>query len=314
MTGVKSKNTRGSKRRLTLAQRRGVWGAIFLLPWAAGFFLFFFGPLIESIRYSFSEVDVQLGVIETTWLGLANYRHIFTVDPHFNQYMITLAFPALAIVAIVVIFSLLAAILINGKYPGRSVVRTIFFIPIIIGAQLALQEMIGGDAVSDALTGDVGFGGFGGGFFIETLRATGLPAELTEFVNNAVEGIFEVLSQSGVPVLIFLAGLQAIPASLYEVAEIEGSTKYETFWKVTLPMISPMVLLSTIYTIIELFSRHARLINLEEQTFLWYVDQIGFTQGHYGRASAMVNIYVLASVVVIGLVTFLMSKVVFYYE
>ena len=312
---TKSKRKKGSwYYRMSLSQKRGMWGFIFLLPWMTGFLLFFLGPLIESVRYSFSDVDVQLGVIETTWLGIDNYVHALTVDPHFNQFMLTLAFPALAIVAIVVIFSLLAAMLINGNYPGRSVARTIFFIPIIIGAQLALQEMIGGDVVTEAIASDINFGGFGGGIFLETLRATGLPAELTGFVDRAIEGIFEVLSQSGVPVLIFLAGLQAIPPSLYEVAHIEGSTRYEAFWKVTLPMISPMVLLSTVYTIIELFSRHSRLINLEYQTFLWYIDAIGFTQGNYGVASAMVNMYVLASVVIIGIVTLLMSRKVFYYD
>jgi len=316
MTKIKNKRAKSGSwyYRLPLRHKRGLWGFVFLIPWICGFLLFFLGPLIESIRYSFSEVDVQLGVIEVAWLGLANYRHALTIDPYFNRYMITLAFPALAIVAIVVIFSLLAAILINGKYPGRSVVRTIFFIPIIIGAQLALQEMVGADPVTAATTDDFGFVGFEGEFFLEALRATGLPTELAGFVHRAVNGIFEVLSQSGVPVLIFLAGLQSIPTHLYEVAEIEGCTKYESFWKVTLPLISPMLLLSTVYTIIELFSRHSILISLEERTFLWYVDFIGFTGGNYGIASAMVNIYVLASIVVIGLVTYFMSKVVFYYD
>ena len=299
--------------RMTLSRKRGIWGLIFLIPWLSGFLLFFLGPLLESIRYSFSTVDVQLGIIETQWLGIGNYVHALTVNPNFNRYILTLAFPALALVAVAVIFSLLAAMLINGKYPGRSVVRTIFFIPILMGAQLALQDLAGGDPITEQVS--TSFGGFQGEtLFITVLLSTGLPVELANIVVTSIDGIFEILAQSGVPVLIFLAGLQSIPTHLYEVAEIEGSTKYETFWKVTLPLISPMILLSTVYTIVELFSRHSMVIDIDPLTFLGFINAIGFSQGNYGLASAMVNMYILASLIVIGIVIFLMSKVVFYYD
>lgn len=301
--------------RMTLSQKRGLWGVIFLSPWLFGFLAFFLRPFWDTVRFAFSNVEISLGHIEMTFVGLDNFRRAFTVDIFFNQLMITLAFPALAMVAVVVIFSLLAAILINGKYPGRSVVRTIFFIPIIMGANIATASMVGEDNITQALMGGAANVHIGGGdFFLQTLQATGLPVELTTFVNNAVNGIFEVLSQAGVPVLIFLAGLQSIPSSLYEVAKIEGCTAYESFWKVTLPMISPMILLSTVYTIIDLFSRHGTTVSGSEVTFFGRINLIGFSQGNFGLASSMVLVYIAACLLIIGLVTFVMSKVVFYYD
>ena len=299
--------------RMSLDRRRGVWGVVFLLPWLTGLILFFLGPLIETILYSFSQVSVSLDGIERTWLGLDNFRHAFTVDPFFNEYLIRLAWPSLAIVAIVVIFSLLAAMLINGKYPGRGIVRAIFFIPIIMGANIATAVIVGDDLVTQATATETSFGGFGyaSAFFITTLMATGLPAELTGFVVQAITGIFQVLAQAGVPILIFLAGLQSIPASLYEVADIEGCTMYESFWKVTLPMVSPMILLSTVYTVVDLFARHSIAGG---GPFLQRIRQIGFVGHDYGLASAMVVIYILACMLVISLITYIMSKAVFYYD
>ena len=305
------KKRRGLYNRMTLAQKRGMWGIIFLLPWMAGVALFFAGPVIETVRYSFSEVTVGWGAVDLEWVGLDNYVHAFTVDPFFNRFLLTLAFPALFNVAVIVISSLLAAILINGKFFGRSIVRTIFFVPIIMGAALATQTLVGEDVISTNINMGFGFGGFSGDFFITVLQATGLPADITGYVNAAISGVFTVLAQSGVPILIFLAGLQAIPESLYEVATIEGSNAYESFWKVTIPMISPMILLSVVYTVVEQFARHGLP---DVGSFLGRVNMLGATLGSYGMASAQVVVFMAATLIIIGLLTWIISKGVFYYD
>ena len=308
---------------VSLRNKQGIWGIIFLLPWILGFLLFFARPMWETIIYSFSEVNITHYGIETSFLGLENFRRALFVDQHFNMYMITLAFPTLAVVAIVVIFSLLAAILINGKYRGRGIVRAVFFIPIIMGANIAVAVVAGGDAVSQAAGMAMGFGGFSQYFLIETLAGTGMPPALISYVLQALSEIFSVLAQSGVPILIFLAGLQSIPTSMYEVAKIEGSTQYETFWKVTLPMISPMILLSTVYTITDLFRRHSmtgpfipRVVTDGSPVLLLeYIRYTGFgTPNDFGLASAMAAMYIVASLIVIVVVTLVMSKAVFYYD
>ena len=310
-------------KRLTLQQRRGIWGFIFLLPWILGFFMFFFRPFAETVRYAFSTVELTPYGIEIEFLGFDNFVRAFTIDPHFFMYMYTLAFPSLVMVAIVVIFSLLAAILINGKYFGRSLVRTVFFIPIIMGANIAQVIVAGDDVVTQATVGDLGFGGFTADFFIFTLIATGMPIGLVMFVIGAIAQIFQVLAQSGVPILIFLAGLQSIPPSMYEVAKVEGSTAYETFFKVTLPMISPMILISTIYTVTDLFRRHSMsgvpiagvALGTGQTPLLEYIRFISFGAfGSFGLASAMAASYIIACLLVIVAITFVMSKAVFYYE
>ena len=308
---------------VSLRQKQGIWGFLFLLPWFLGFLLFFARPLWDTVRYAFSEVVIGHYGVETTFLGLQNFHRALTIDQHFNMYMITLAFPTLIIVLIVVIFSLLAAILINGKYFGRGIVRAVFFIPIIMGANIAVAVVAGDDVVSQAAAMGAGFGGFSQYFLIETLVSTGMPPALVAWVLQALSQIFAVLAQSGVPILIFLAGLQSIPPSMYEVAKIEGSTQYETFWKVTLPMISPMILLSTVYTITDLFRRHSMSgvviprVTMGEQPalLLEYIRYTGFgTASDFGLASAMAAMYIIASLVVIVVVTLVMSKAVFYYD
>jgi len=304
--------------KMPLASKKGMWGVIFTLPWILGFLLFFARPFVETIQYSFSEIGLRFDGIDIAFIGLANYVEAFTVDLHFNNFMIGLLWPNLAFVAIVVIFSLLAAILINGKYPGRSIIRTIFFLPIIMGANLAVATMVGDDIVTQTITSDMEFGGFGG-FFGEivliTMFQTGIPEGMATFVLVALGRIFEVLARSGVPILIFLAGLQAIPASLYEVAKVEGCTMYESFWKVTLPMISPMVLLSTVFTVVDMFTLHSIVGPPVGQTvFLQRIHFIAFTDMNYGLAAAMSMVYILLCLLIIGVVTFVMNKVVFYYD
>jgi len=311
-------------KRVSLKHKQGVWGFLFLLPWLLGFLLFFARPTWETLVYAFSEVDVTFYGVTTTFVGLENFRRALFIDQFFNMYMITLAFPTLIMVAIVVIFSLLAAILINGKYRGRGIVRAVFFIPIIMGANIAVAVVAGDDVVSQAAGMGTAFGGFSQYFLIEALANTGMPPAIIHYVLRALSEIFNVLAQSGVPILIFLAGLQSIPPSMYEVAKIEGSTQYETFWKVTLPMISPMILLSTVYTITDLFRRHSMVgpfiprVAIDSVTpvlLLDYIRYIGFgTESNMGLAGAMAAMYIVASLVVIIVITWVMSKAVFYYD
>lgn len=302
--------------RLELSKKRGLWGFIFLLPWLLGFILFFMTPLVESISYSLNEVSVVPGGVSKSFVGLSNYQYAFTVDPYFNRLILTMVTQAMPTVAIVIVFSLLAAILLNGKFPGRGAARTIFFIPIIMGSRIAASSIIGNDVLSMEMAGNTDSLQLSAEFFLDILYNTGLPAELTIYVTQAVSGIFSILAMSGVPVLIFLAGLQSISPALYEVAKIEGSSAYEAFWKVTLPMVSPMILLCTVYTIIDQFFRHQ--ITVENQVlpivFLQRMNIIAFDLNNYGLSSAMTTVFMLVTIAVVGLVTLILSRVVFYYD
>lgn len=300
--------------RLSLSQKKAVWGIIFLLPWLLGFLLFFLKPLVESIYYSFNKVKIVENGVQTEFVGWDNYIKAFKIDPIFNRLVITMVISTLPQVLIIIIFSIIAAILINGKYPGRSIARTIFFIPIIMGTEIASATLVGSDLVSQELAGGRGIEAFSSRLVIDVLMNTGLPTEIVGYVSGAVNNIFSVLANSGVPTLIFLAGLQTISPSLYEVAKIEGASAHETFWKVTLPMLSPMILVSTVYSIIDRFFKHSTVIDGVTYGMIDRIYEIAFRQANYGLAAAMATVYMLVTVFVILVISLLISKVVFYYD
>jgi ABC-type sugar transport system permease subunit len=302
------------KKKRGLAVNTARWGVIFLLPWMAGALMFFLAPLVTSLWYSFNRVTLSGEGLTMQFNGLANYTRAFQTDPMFNRLLITMFIESLPRVFIVVVFSLLAAILLNGKYPLRNVARTIFFIPIIMGTSIATAHIIGTDSVSMEISGMTGSMAFGSEFFIEILYGTGLPIEIVGYVSSAVSGIFSILAISGVPTLIFLAGLQSISPSLYEVARIEGATQYESFWKVTLPMISPMIVLCSVYSIIDAFTRHFTYIEGTKIVFLERLHEVAFRQNLFGLSAAMAALYMAANVLVILPVSYFMSKKVFYYD
>ena len=153
---------------------------------------------------------------------------------------------------VMLVFSLFAAILLNAEFKGRSVVRVIFFLPIVTGLDIVqkLLAVTSGTSMADFSIDTF----FSSGFLMDALRESSFfPEAVTEYVGGAVSGIFQVASGCGVQILIFLAGLQSINRSLYEVAQIEGATSYETFWKVTFPMLGNVTTFVVVYSFVDLF-------------------------------------------------------------
>ena len=201
---------------------------------------------------------------------------------------------------IIVIFSLFLAILANLNFKGRGFVRVIFFLPIVLGLDV-IVEMItittGGDLVAMRGTGI-----FSQGLAARLLlRYTSLEASIILTVTDFVDNIFNLMSQAGVQVLIYLAGLQSISPSLYEVAKIEGATSYETFWKVTLPMIGNISVFVIVYTIVDIFLSSP----IAEEVYAF-----AFQRSRIGVASALSVVYMLNVVLILLLVLFISRKAV----
>lgn len=133
----------------------------------------------------------------------------------------------------------------------------------------------------------------------------GVSETIVNYLTGAVDRIYEIVSQSGVQILIFLAGIQTISPQLYEASKMEGATGYEAFWKITFPMVSPLILVNMIYTIIDSFSRN-ELTDLIKTT--------GFVQFDFGLSSAMAWIYFLAISIILLISTYFVSRKVFYHE
>ncbi|MEI3527203.1 MAG: ABC transporter permease subunit [Bacilli bacterium] len=136
------------------------------------------------------------------------------------------------------------------------------------------------------------------------MQGIGVPVKLVTFLSGITSTIYRTISYSGIQILIFLTAIQSVPKHLYEAATIEGATGYEQFWKITLPMVSPMILTVVVYTIVDSFLR------LEIGDVM---DKV-YNNNEYGYYAAMSWLYILASLLIMGIIVGILSKVVFYYD
>lgn len=275
-----------------------------MLPWLIGFVLFFFVPLLASLRYSLSSIQANAQGISIQFTGFANYIQALTVNTSFNRALIESITDVLVNVPLIVIFSLFLAVILNQKFPGRAIARSIFFLPVILasGVIMALESTSLIEAVNQSSTG----GSALGTFEIENLMLdAGLSEWVVMYLSGAVDRIYQIVSQSGVQILIFLAGIQTISPQLYEASKMEGATGYEAFWKITFPMVSPLIFVNVIYTIVDSFANNAMTTLIRDT---------GFVKFDFGLSSAMAWVYFVAIAVILIVVSLIFSKRVFYQD
>lgn len=284
-----------------------MWGFIYVLPWLLGFIFFFFVPLISSLRFSLSKVEANSGGIIVNFIGFKNYIEALTINTSFNRILTESITNMVVNVPLVVIFSLFLAVLLNQKFIGRTFARAIFFLPVILasGVIMALDSTSLIQAVNDSNAGGLVVGGLSSFELSMMMEDAGANESIINYLTGAVDRIYQIVSQSGVQILIFLAGIQTISPQLYEASKMEGATGYEAFWKITFPMVSPLILVNVIYTIIDSFSRNA-MTDLIRDT--------GFTAFNFGLSSAMAWIYFLAVSLILLISSYLISRKVFYYD
>lgn len=293
--------------------KESVSGILFILPFLIGFFFIFVPLIIESLRFSFSDMQVTNdGYILTLTgnHGFGNYVKAFAIDPDFNLQLLNSLWQMFAKVPLVLIFSFFAANLLNQKFHGRTAARSIMFLPVIIssGVIVSLEN-------SDLLVGTLSTTtDLSGGELVSFLNVstflmeyTSLPNSVISVLSSAVNGLYDIIIVSGVQILIFLAGLQSISPSLYEASSMEGATQWENFWKITFPMISPLILVNSIYTVIDLFTN-------ETNEMMTEIKNTIFKEIDYGYGSAMAWIYFVCIVVILALVGGIISRRVFYYD
>ncbi|MEL3906348.1 MAG: sugar ABC transporter permease [Treponema sp.] len=291
--------------RLSFPQKTAVWGLVFIAPWLIGFVLFFAVPFFQVLLYSVHTVAVNPnGGLNLDFLGFENFRIALAVDPNFNKDLVTTCIKVILYTPLVIIFSLLCAILANGDFFGRTFVRSVFFIPIIMATGL-LMKRVSNLSVQMMSDPSQSSGLYGAEMIAELLFNISGSEAVVGYIISAVGNIFEIVSLSGIQILIFLGALQGIPPALYEVAKIEGATGYETFWKVTVAMLSPMILTCTVYTLADLFMR-ADIIET--------ISVIAFKQSKYGLSAAMSCVYLAVNIVVILIFMGFLRKAVFYHE
>jgi ABC-type sugar transport system permease subunit len=242
----------------------------------------------------------QSGGFIYKFAGIENIKYALRVDPDFNQELLEALAQVARNVPFQIFVSLFIAILLHRKFKGRGFFRMIFFIPIILSTGITRIELAGVTLMAEESTSFINVG-----WIVSIIQNSGIPVEVINFITEFISSIFDVITTAGVQILIFLAGLQAISPSLYEVARIEGCSAFESFCKITMPMISPMILVCLVYSIADTFS------SAEISDTIYAVT---FTSGKYGLGAAMSAIYFVVSIAVIGIVSFIVSKGVFYYD
>ena len=307
-----------SRFRLSLTQKKALSGWIFVLPFIIGI-IFIYAPIvIDSIAISLSDIELYPGEMGLTWNNFGNYAYLFAEDgdPYFSITIVDGIKDLLLQIPAIVIFALFMAIILNQKMTGRAAFRAIFFLPVILSTGIidtidtnsAFMEAISNSQGGvDDNTGAEASGGIISAMDLESLLGgIKIGTELVDYVVSLVNGIFDIVSRSGVQMLIFLSGLQSISPSIYESCEVEGASAWETFWKITLPMISPMILVNAIYTVIDAFTA-------ADNRVMIYIKKIYDQAGAgYARSSAMSWIYVGVVLLFIVLVALIMKTVVFY--
>ena len=295
---------------MTMANKNAVAGYLFISPFILGFVFFMILPLVQSLRMTFSSVSFVAGGYAMEFVGTANLEKVLLIDPQFNRLLIEeltrMGYDGIA----TIIFSFFIALLINQKFKGRGLVRAIFFLPVILSSGVLLgleydntllqgmEEYIKESSeLSTKITST-----------LEDILVTGgIGGSIIGYVFEVVNHVYDIAIASGIQIIIFLSGLQTISASMYEAAKIEGATAWESFWKITLPMISSLILVNVVYTIIDYFIRSDnQVMEKISETMIQRLD--------YGFSSAMAWVYFVIVMVIIAIVTAIISKVVYYYE
>ena len=303
------------KKRLTLLQKRGLTGYLFILPWFLGFVLFYVRSLLLTGQFAFSELkmDPAHGGYKLTFVALDNFIYAFRVHPTFKQVLTSSVGNMLIDVPLIIFFSLFIAILLNKKFPGRSIVRAIFFLPIIMNSgaitaaiELSTAMMNGGISTQSAeMSASADTLAFSLDYLIDMFVSLGIPAGILDYITAAVGRINDIIEASGVQIVIFIAALQSIPSSMYEVAKIEGATGYETFWKVTFPMVMPHIITNIVYTIVDSFA-DSDVVELAYDT--------AFSEFNYGLSSVFSLVSTVVTCLILVIVVGYIQKRTFYYN
>ncbi|MBR6632707.1 MAG: sugar ABC transporter permease [Clostridia bacterium] len=295
--------------------RAGWW---FVLPFVVVFIAVYIPIIFDSIRFSFHELEIQSsGGYDLIYIGLDNYTEALFVDSGYVTTLISGLKQLVLDIPAIVIFSLFMAIMLNDKMPGRTLFRAIFFIPVILSTGI-IDSIDQSNSMMDYMgsTEGISTGAEGSqttaneiisAMDIQKLFANMKVGQgLVEYVVGLVNDIYNIVNRSGVQMLIFLAGLQSINPAIYESCRIDGASAWETFWKITFPMISPMILVNTVYTVIDSFTS-------ESNQVMSYIDNI-YKSAANGQvlSSAMSWMYFLIVVIMIALVAGLLSMYIFY--
>ena len=314
---VEVTKTKKRKKAASLEKRKARAGWIFVLPFLLGFILVYFPIVFESIKsslvYQYKGPD---GFVYEFNYFKSYYEAFFNAETgEFTQTLFAGIGDIVLDIPMILLFSLFMAVLLNQKMAGRAAFRAIFFVPVILstGIIAAIDASAVLDTMSNADGIDDGSGGSTAGQIVDAVdmqrlfNGISVTDGMLSYVTGAINDIFNIVNRSGVQMLIFLAGLQSISPAIYESVQIDGASSWETFWKITFPMISPMILVNAVYTVIDAFTT--------ENAVMKYISSIKTSlPSEMGGAisAAMSWIYFLLVIAILGVLIAVLSAYTFY--
>jgi ABC-type sugar transport system permease subunit len=306
-----SENTAPEKQKkhvLSYEKRKGLYGYGFIGLWALGTIYFFIAPLVMSLIYSFNETKVEVGGMEMKWIGMKNYVNAFRKDQDYTLALVDMLKNTALRTPLIIIFSIFIALVLNQKFKGRTFARAVFFLPVIIAT----------GPVMDIINGNMSTGGYSGGSeqfstmfeanlvdqLLNFLGIYNISDRLSNIINSLTTDIFNLVWNSGIQIRLILAALQGISPASKEAAQMEGATSWEFFWKITLPTISPMILASVVYTVVDSF--------VDPGNKVMTIVLNKSTNWQHGYSAAMAWAYFAIIGVCLAIIVAILNKVIYY--
>ena len=291
------------KKMRTYQQRQDRAGYGFMAPWIVGFAIFTLFPFIMTIYLSFTNVQSTIYGYEIDWNGLGNYYTAFFQNESFLPALLEYLQMIIPYTFIVVVLSFIIAYLLSKITVGKSILRTIYFLPVIIMSGPVMSQLL---SVQDTTTTVVGPAADAAeaysNIFIMQMIQSYSPA-----LANGLAGIFDQLSVilwfTGIPIVLFINGLQKINPSIYEAARIDSANAWQIMWKITLPMLKQVGLIITVFTVIQL-----GMYDSINPVYELIEDATNDTTGGLGFAATYAWIYSIIALLIIGIVFLLFRE------
>ncbi|MBP7001549.1 carbohydrate ABC transporter permease [Amaricoccus sp.] len=275
-------------------------GYLFLAPWLVGFLVLTLGPALISLYLSFTNFDL---LRPPTWVGADNYARIFTADAKFMASMRVTLFFVVFSVPLKLAFALAVAVALNRGIAGLPLYRAIFYLPSLLGASVAIavlwRQLFARDGLVNAVLANFGIDG---------------PSWISHPSYSLWTLIILSVWQFGSPMIIFLAGLRQIPTDMYEAASLDGASKARQFWKITLPLLTPVIFFNAVVQTIEAFKAFTPAFIISGgtggpvnstlfYTLYLYQEAFGFFRMGYASALAWILVVIIAAFTTLSFVS-----------
>lgn len=297
---VKTEKTPKKKKLRTYQQRQDRSGYAFMAPWIIGFVIFTLFPFVMTIYLSFTNVKSTILGYEIEWTGLDNYYTAFFQNETFLPALLSYLKMIIPYTFIVVVLSFIIAYLLCKINTGKSILRTIYFLPVIIMSGPVMTQLLSVQDAAASSTANMS----------DAAQATNAYSNI--FIMQMIEsysqglakglaGIFDQLSIilwfTGIPIVLFINGLQKINPSIYEAAKIDSANAWQIMWKITIPMLKSVGLIITVFTVIQL-----GMYDSINPVYELIEDATNDTNGGLGFAATYAWVYSIIALLIIGIV------------